>query len=146
MGQLYDMSNKSEVLDPSNLKPHTPSYSDGNGGGGDMTERLERLEKKVEAIDSTLTRLNESIIRLDYKIDLQSTKLTSALELQSAKLTAALELQSQKLSSSLENQSLAYDGKLKDQRIAITAWVLGLPSVLYGLYRIIELFSTHNPS
>ncbi|ARF49686.1 hypothetical protein DSJ_10265 [Pantoea stewartii subsp. stewartii DC283] len=111
-----------------------------------MAERLEKLEKKVEAIDSTLSRLNESMVRLDSKIDLQGAKLTSALELQSAKLTAALELQTQKLTSSLEKQSLGFDGKLKDQRIAITAWVLGLPSVIYGLYRIVELIAAHNPS
>ncbi|HCH7877710.1 TPA: hypothetical protein NHU15_005810, partial [Klebsiella pneumoniae] len=114
-----------------------------SGGGGDMTERLERLEKKVDSIESTLSRLNDSMTALDYKIDLQGAKLTSALDLQSTKLTASLELQSQKLTSSLENQSLSFDGKLKDQRIAITAWVLGLPSVIYGLYRIVELVATH---
>ncbi|EOW2321382.1 hypothetical protein ACNY98_002552 [Klebsiella variicola] len=133
------------ALESSSQQIHTNLHGSGNGGGDDMTERLERLEKKVESIESSLTRLNDSMTRLDYKIDLQSAKLTSALDLQSTKLTASLELQSHKLTSSLEKQSLDFEGKLKDQRIAITAWVLGLPSVIYGLYRIIELFTTHKP-
>jgi len=117
-------------------------HGGGNGGGEDMTERLDRLEKKVEAIDSTLLRLNESMIRLDSKIDLQSAKLTSALDLQSAKLTAALELQSHKLSSSLENQSISFDGKLKDQKIAIVFWVLTIPGALFGVIKLFELLAS----
>ncbi|MFJ5338326.1 hypothetical protein ACIPSD_04340 [Pectobacterium sp. CHL-2024] len=136
-----------EEFEVHNLSNH------GDGGGGNMSDRIERLEKKVDAIESNLTRLNASMNSLESKIELQSAKFTGALELQSSKLSSSLELQSQKLSaaldlqsqklaSSIDNQSLSFDGKLKDQRIAITLWVLGLPSVIYGLYRIISLLST----
>jgi archaellum component FlaC len=125
----------------------------GNGGGGNMTERLDKLEKKVEAIDSTLIRLNESLIRLDSKIDLQSSKLTGALELQSAKLASALELQSSKLASelalqsqkislSLDNHTSVFDGKLKDQKIAIVFWVLTIPGALFGVVKLFELLAS----
>ena len=136
------------LIEKTAIKPHNHHHGDdsGNGGGGDMTQRIERLEKKFDSMESTLLRLNESMTLLDHKIDFQTEKLKSALDLQSTKMTASLELQSQKLISSLENQTLTFDGKLKDQRIAITAWVLGLPSVLYGLYRIVELIATHKPS
>lgn len=128
-------------------------HGGGNGGGGNMTERLEKLEKKVEAIDSTLSRLNESLIRLDSKIDLQSSKLTGALELQSAKLTSALELQSSKLTSelalqsqkislSLDNHTSVFDGKLKDQKIAIVFWVLTIPGALFGVIKLFELLAS----
>lgn len=114
-------------------------YSNGDGGGN-MTERLARLEKKVDAMESTLSRLNETMIRLDGRIELQSTKFAGALELQSQKLSAALELQSQKLVSAIENQSTVYDGKLKDLKLSIILWVLGLPSLVIGLYKIYETF------
>lgn len=128
-------------------------HGSGDGGGGDMTERLEKLEKKVESIDSTLVRLNESLIRLDSKIEIQSSKLTGALEFQSAKLTSALELQSskltselalqsQKLSLSLENHASVFDGKLKDQKIAIVFWVLTIPGALFGMVKLFELLAS----
>lgn len=115
-------------------------HGSGNGGGGDMTERLDRLEKKVDSMESTLSRLNETMIRLDGRIELQSTKFASALELQSQKLSSALEMQSQKLVSAIENQSIQYDGKLKDLRLSIILWILGLPSLVFGLYKIYEAF------
>lgn len=125
----------------------------GDGDGNNMTERLEKLEKKIEAIDSTLSRLNESFIRLDHKIDLQgeklagalelqSSKLASALELQSTKLTSELAMQSQKLTLSLENHSSVFDGKLKDQKIAIVFWVLTIPGALFGLIKLIDLLTS----
>ncbi|HFH3797397.1 TPA: hypothetical protein ACGJ08_004796 [Yersinia enterocolitica] len=110
----------------------------GDGGGSGMTERLERLEKKVDSMESTLSRLNDTMIRFDGKVELQSTKFTGALDLQSQKLSAALELQSQKLISAIENQSILYDGKLKDLRLSIILWILGLPSLVIGLYKIYE--------
>ena len=77
---MRDAKVANEEYDVHNLNN---DYGGGDGGGGDMAERLERLEKKVDSIESTLSRLNESMARLDYKIDLQSAKLTSALDLQS---------------------------------------------------------------
>lgn len=50
MGQLYNMSDKSEVLDPSDLRPHTPSHGDGNGGGSDMLERVKKLEEQMSSL------------------------------------------------------------------------------------------------
>ncbi|MEN4530495.1 hemolysin XhlA [Pantoea agglomerans] len=50
VGQLYNMSDKSEVLDPSDLRPHTPSHGDGNGGGSDMLERVKKLEEQMSSL------------------------------------------------------------------------------------------------
>ncbi|MBK5178503.1 hypothetical protein I2492_19550 [Budviciaceae bacterium CWB-B4] len=119
-----------------------------------MTERLAHLEKKVDSIESTLLRLNETIIHLDSKVELQSTKLTGALELQSQRLSAALDLQgqtfssgldlqTQKLTSTLENKSISFDGKLKDLKLSIILWVLGLPGLAFALYRIYQSIATH---
>ncbi len=139
--RLEVVDTQDSSIEQSSSSPHN-SFSDGNGGGGSMTERLDRLEKKVDSIELTLSRLNESMIRLDSKIDLQSAKLTSALDLQSTKLTSALEIQSHKLSSSLENQSISFDGKLKDQKIAIVFWVLTIPGALFGVIKLFELLAT----
>lgn len=151
MPPVYEFNSQQPKVDSFTRAPHTSE--DGDGGGGDMTERLDKLEKKVDAIDSTLTRLNESLIRLDSKIDLQSSKLAGALELQSAKLTSALELQSSKLTSelallsqkislSLDNHISVFDGKLKDQKIAIVFWVLTIPGALFGVIKLFELLTS----
>lgn len=126
-------------------------HGDGNGGGGDMTERLVRLEKKVDSMESTLSRLNESMTRMESKVELQSVKFTGALELQSHKLSSALDLQAQKLSGALElqaqkltdaidKQSIIFDGKLKDQKLSIILWILGLPSLVFAIYKLYDTF------
>lgn len=152
MGELFRHPTASFDIVKQTPAPHTPDNSGGSGGGSDMTERLDKLEKKVEAIDLTLSRLNESLIRLDSKIDLQSSKLTGALDLQSAKLASSMELQtskltselalqSQKISLSLENHTSVFDGKLKDQKIAIVFWVLTIPGALFGVVKLFELLA-----
>ncbi|WP_338510115.1 hypothetical protein [Erwinia aphidicola] len=149
---LHPNQDRAIVMDVKG-QPDDRQFINGGGGGGEMTERLDRLEKKVESIDSTLTRLNESLIRLDSKMEVQSAKLTAALDLQSAKLTSALDLQSskltselalqsQKLSLSLDNHTSVFDGKLKDQKIAIVFWVLTIPSALFGMIRLFEFLSS----
>ncbi|MBP0998870.1 hypothetical protein [Serratia fonticola] len=126
-------------------------YGGSNGGGGDMTDRLDRLEKKVDSMESALSRLNESITRMDSKVELQSVKFTGAIELQSNKLASSLDLQAQKLSSALElqaqkltdaieRQSIIFDGKLKDQKLSIILWILGLPSLVFAIYKLYDMF------
>lgn len=126
-------------------------HGGGNGGGGDMTDRLDRLEKKVDSMESVLSRLNESITRMDSKVELQSVKFTGALELQSNKLSSsldlqaqklsgALELQAQKLTDAIERQSIIFDGKLKDQKLSIILWILGLPSLVFAIYKLYDTF------
>ncbi|WP_387468280.1 hypothetical protein [Photorhabdus sp. RM323S] len=107
----------------------------------DMDARMEKLEKRVDSIESTLSRLNETMLKLDSKIDLQTSKLESAIILQSNKLESALALQGSELKSTIENQKVSFDGKLKDMRLSIILWILGLPSLFFAIYKIYEILS-----
>lgn len=71
VGQLYNMSDKSEVLDQSDLRPHTPSHGDGNGGGGDMQARVAKLESDVEHIKNSLKEIKDDVreIKRDARND-----------------------------------------------------------------------------
>ncbi|MDC9607243.1 hypothetical protein [Xenorhabdus griffiniae] len=117
-----------------------------------MDARIEKLEKRVDSMESTLSRLNETMLKLDSKIDLQTSKLESAIALQSSKLEAGMALQSSKLESmislqgaelkaSIENQKTEFDGKLKDMRLSIILWILGLPSLFFAIYKIYEILN-----
>ncbi|KLU14039.1 MULTISPECIES: hypothetical protein [Xenorhabdus] len=118
----------------------------------DMDARIDKLEKRADSIESTLSRLNETMLKLDSKIDLQTAKLESAIALQSSKLEVGMALQSSKLESmislqgaelkaSIENQKTEFDGKLKDMRLSIILWILGLPSLFFAIYKIYEILN-----
>ncbi|MDE9447362.1 hypothetical protein KKJ06_18455 [Xenorhabdus bovienii] len=104
----------------------------------DMDTRIDKLEKRVDSMESTLSRLNETMLKLDSKIDLQTSKLESAITLQSSKIESAVALQGVELKSAIENQKVAFDGKLKDVRLSLILWILGLPSLFFVVYRIYE--------
>lgn len=67
MGELFELKPSSAPFEKQSFEPHTKGG--GNGGGGDMTERLERLERKVDSIELTLSRLNETMLKIDARFD-----------------------------------------------------------------------------
>lgn len=71
LGQLYDMHNRAEILDSSDLKHHTPAHGDGNGGGGDMQARVAKLESDVEHIKNSLKEIKDDVreIKRDARND-----------------------------------------------------------------------------
>lgn len=117
---------------------HNP-YDDTEGDRV-MADSLERLEKNMDSIGSNLSHLNESVLRMEHSLELQSQKLSSALDLQAQKLSGALELQGQKLTGAIDKQSIKFDGKLKDQKLSIILWILGLPSLVLTLYKLYDTF------
>lgn len=78
LGQLYDMHNKAEILDTSNLKPHTPSHGSGNDGGGGMLEpRIAKLESDVSYIQRDISKLQKDVESIDSRLSDIETSLSS---------------------------------------------------------------------
>ncbi|WP_217549031.1 hypothetical protein [Pantoea sp. GbtcB22] len=88
MGQLYDMNNKSEILDTSDLKLHTPSYGDGNGGGDDMLERVKKLEEKVNSLVTDI-----AVIKSNYATSSDVSNVKTEIANAKADLHSALRIQ-----------------------------------------------------
>ena len=62
--------------------PHTPSYSDGNGGGDDMLERVKKLEEQVAAIGTDIAVIKATLCTkedLQKELNGQTWKIIIAL-------------------------------------------------------------------
>lgn len=122
VGQLYNMSDRSEVLDPSDLRPHTPTHGSGNGGGGDM------LEPRVARLESDVSYIRKDIDELKSDVKTVSQNMILVLE----------RLETIKESLNKKPSTDAVDKKISDAKLAV---LLGVPAIIAvgtGIYKIIQ--------
>ena len=122
MGQLYEMRNKAEILDTSNLKPHTPTHGSGNDGGGGM------LEPRVARLESDVSYIRRDIEELKIDVKTVSQNMIIALE----------RLEAIKDSLNKKPSIDAVDKKISDAKLAV---LLGVPAIIAvgtGIYKIIQ--------
>lgn len=117
----------------------------GSGGGGNMNERLERLEKKVEVIDSTLSRISESMIRIEGKFDVIALKIDgidkrfdSTNKYLNEKIESSNKILTDKIDSSSKLNESNTRAIVADAKLAI---ILAIPAIIGTAYTAYRLLS-----
>lgn len=123
------------------------AYDGGSGGGDDMTERLDKLEKKVEAIDSTLSRLSESMIRIEGKFDVIALKfdgIDKRFDSTSKSLTEKIESSNKSLTDKIESSAKLNESNTRaivaEAKLAI---ILAIPAIIGAAYTAYKLLTNH---
>lgn len=141
---LRVVSAPEDVLDGHDLD-NERSFGDGNGGGGNVTERLERLEKKVDSIESVLSRLNESMIRIEGKFEVIALKF-DAIDNQfdntkksiTEKIESSNKIQNDKIDSSAKLNESNTRAIVAEAKLAI---ILAIPAIIGAAYTAYRLLS-----
>lgn len=113
--------------------------------GGNMTERIERLEKKVEAIDSALSRLSESMVRIEGKFDVIAlkfdgidTKFDSTTKSITDKIESSNKTLNEKIDSSAKLNESTTRATIAEAKLAI---ILAIPTIIGAAYTAYRLLS-----
>lgn len=134
MGELFKHPTASSSVVKQNLPAHNDDYGGGSGGGGDMTDRLERLEKKVDSMELSLSRLSEGVTRIEGKFDVIGMRFDNVdkrIESTSKTLTDKIDA-SVKLNESNLRASIA------EAKLAI---ILAVPAIIGAAYTAYRLLS-----
>lgn len=70
--------NTKQPIEEDDAIPHNPSYSDGNGGGGNMLEpRVAKLESDVSYIKRDIELLQKDVKSIDSRLSNIETSITT---------------------------------------------------------------------
>ncbi|MBZ3680463.1 MULTISPECIES: hypothetical protein [Providencia] len=125
--------------------------SGGNGsGGGDMESRVAKLESDVEYIKRDVHETLDNIRNITSEVN--DIKVSMALIIQKldglSKLPTEEKMNTRfmesnvkfiEVMSEIKVAAEKTESKIKDVRLQIIFWILGLPSVLFGLYKLYTL-------
>ncbi|AKE12981.1 hypothetical protein XJ20_04475 [Serratia liquefaciens] len=122
------------LIEQNSSTPHNP-FDGGNGGGGDdMTERLERLEKRVDSIESVLTRLSDSMIRIEGKFDVIGMKFDNF----DKRFDSTSKVLTDKIDSSVKLNESSTRAMVAEAKLAI---ILAIPAIIGAAYTAYRLLS-----
>ncbi|EPO1884235.1 hemolysin XhlA [Citrobacter freundii] len=77
MVRAIDINTK-QPIEEDDAIPHNPSYSDGNGGGGNMLEpRVAKLESDVSYIKRDIELLQKDVKSIDSRLSNIETSITT---------------------------------------------------------------------
>ncbi len=118
-----------------------PKHGGGNGGGEDMADRLDRLEKKVDPMESNFSRLSDTMIRIEGRFDMVDHKFETVL----GKLEDANKGFSEKLDNAVSLTGAKINTSAAETKLSI---ILAIPAIIgvgMAIYKAIAYFS-HTPS
>ncbi|GEM_PF-3100447 len=101
---------------------------------GAQLEKLNaKMDHQTQLFEHKMTMMSQ---QFDAKLEKQSQHFDARID----RLDDKIEHRTQLLEQKMETQAVQLDGKLKDQKLAIIVWILGLPSLVFGLYELYKTF------
>jgi len=110
----------------------------------DMAEWREQMRADLRDVKDAVNSQKSS---LDQHINAQKTQLDAHMQLQKMLIEKEFSAQSLKLDTSIKLQTAGLQESLSAVKLDVTRWVVGLilgvPSILFTVYKIIEAVSVH---
>ncbi|WP_226020233.1 hypothetical protein [Serratia symbiotica] len=123
-------------------------YDSGNSRGGNMTDRVDRLEKNLNLMESTLSRLNDTMLRIEGRFDLADHKFETVLS-RFGSVDSRFDTISKSFSEKIDSASKLTQANIKtsatETKLAI---ILAIPAIIgvgTAIYKAIAYFS-HVPA
>lgn len=134
-------------------------HNGGDGGGGDMESRVAKLESdvsdiktsvallinKIDSVNDSLSDIKTSVGKLptsevvQCRFELVENKLTDLSDKVSKRPNEdKINTKFIEVNSKIELAAEKTETKIKDVRLQIILWILGLPSVVFGVYKLYQ--------
>ena len=105
----------------------------------EINARIDKTNNRIEIesvriedkINTKFSEINSAIVKTNNKIGVESAKLEEKLNVKFFEINKEIV----KTNCKIEVESAKLESKINSTRIYIISWVLGLPSLLYSVYR-----------